>query len=216
MRRRLLRIAVAVSFVLCVAIHIVWLRSYFYSERIAWEHRGAWRSFRTAAGQLEISLLVADWSKKPAGQLRGPKYDRGPVQPPFNHLLEHCHSAGDQRMYWERGGFAWYSILNFKQGQHDAIVVAPFWFLAAAAAFLPLVTTSLGIWRRGSGVGNRESGVGLTAHGVCLLRGSAGASPSRGATTMGSRSRMVDIQSVVGCLTGTCTDDLIRSGLRSR
>ena len=158
MRRRLLRFAVAVSLVLCLAVHVAWLRSYFYSETVDWKHRGGWRSFRTAAGQLEISLLVADWSQKPAAQLRGPKYERGEVQPPFNHLLVHCHSAGDQRIDWERGGFAWYSILNFKQGHHDVLVFAPFWFLAAATAFLPLLTTTVGIWRRrrrGSGMGRR-------------------------------------------------------------
>jgi|GEM_PF-4103510 len=38
---------------------------------------------------------------------------------------------------------------------------------------------------------------------------------SRGATTICSRSRLVDIQSVVGVLTGTYTIDLIRGGMHS-
>ena len=144
MWRRAFQFAVAASFVLCLAVHIVWLRSYVCSEKVHWANQCGWRSVRSAAGHLEVSMHLADWSGQPATQFYWPKYEQGEVQPPSHgETAELCSSAGDRDIYWERGGFAWYAKLNFKQGVHYSTAVVPCWFLAALTAFLPLLTTTL-------------------------------------------------------------------------
>jgi hypothetical protein len=148
MKRQLFQFAVAASFALCLAVHILWLRSYVCSEKVVWQNSGGWRSVRTAAGHLEVSMLVVDWSGQPAAQFHGPKYVRDQVQPPFNGNAELCSSASDTNIDWERGGFAWYAKLNSRQGVYYSIAVAPCWFLATATLLLPLVTTTLRLWPR--------------------------------------------------------------------
>jgi len=143
MRRRLFQFAAAASFALCLAVHIFWLRSYVCTEKVDWQGSGGWRSVRTAAGHLEVGLLLVDWSGQPPSQFHGPKYQRDLVQPPFNGLILLCSSRGATNIDWERGGFAWYARLNFIQGEHYSITVVPCWFLAAATLLLPLVTTTL-------------------------------------------------------------------------
>ena len=149
MKRRLFQFAVVASFALRLAVHILWLRSYVCSEKVVWQGSRGWRSVRTAAGHLEVGMLVVDWSGQPASQFHWPKYLRDQVQPPHIGFLELCcSSAGDRNIDWERGGFAWNARLNFIRGEHYSIAVVPCWFLAAATLLLPLVTTTLRLWPR--------------------------------------------------------------------
>jgi hypothetical protein len=148
MRQRFFQCAAIASFALCLAMHILWLRSYFCTEKVEWQGSGGWRSVRTAAGHLEVGLLLADWSGQPPARFHGPKYERDQVRPPFNDLLILCSSRGDTNIDWERSGFAWYAKLNSKRGVHHSIAVVPCWFLAAITLLLPLVTTTLRLWSR--------------------------------------------------------------------
>ena len=144
MWRRAFQFAVAASFVLCLAVHIVWLRSYYCSEKVHWANQCGWRSVGSAAGHLEIGMHVADWSDQPATQFYWPKYAPGEIQPPFNGVTaELCSSVDDIDIHWERGGFAWYAKLNSRLGDYYSTTVVPCWLLAAVAAFLPLLTTTL-------------------------------------------------------------------------
>jgi|GEM_PF-5096216 len=145
---RAFQLAAAASFVLCLAIHILWLRSYSCTEKVDWCNSRGWRSVRTAAGHLEVGLLLADWSGQVATLNCGPEYHRDEVQPPFNPLLELCSSGGDRNIDWDRGGFAWYAKLNSQQGVYYSTLVAPCWFLAGATMFLPLVSATLRLWSR--------------------------------------------------------------------
>ena len=163
MWRRLLQVAVVVSLLLCLAVHVLWLRSHFFSETIDWKNTGGWRSVQTAAGHLQMSLLLVDWSGQPANQFSGPKYERSEPQRPFNHLALCCHSFCDERIDWEYGGFAWHAILDSKQGHHDLIFIAPCWALAAMTAALPLAAATVQVWRRGRRQEPGVSGQGTVA-----------------------------------------------------
>lgn len=143
MSRRLVQFAAAASFALSLAVHILWLRSYSCTDTVDWRNSGGWRSVRTAAGHLEVRLVLVDLSGQPPAQFHGPRYERDQVRPPFNHLLALSRSLGDIDIDWELGGFAWYAMLNPQRGVHHSLVVLPCWFLAALTLLLPLLTTTL-------------------------------------------------------------------------
>jgi hypothetical protein len=133
MRRRVLQSTAAVSLFLGLAMLLAWLRSYACSDQVDWSTNRGWRSIRTATGHVQFSLLVADWSDRPAEQLHGPRYERHESRPPFNTLLFLCSSAGDRHIDWSYLGFAWHAKLNFRQGVHHSTTVLPCWFLCAAS-----------------------------------------------------------------------------------
>jgi hypothetical protein len=149
MRRRVLQVLVAVSFALSLAVHDLWLRSFASTERVSWQGSRGWRCVRTAAGHLEVSLLVIDWSDRPRSEFHGPQYVREAAQPPINGMLELCSSVSDIDIDWSRGGFAWYAKLNPRQGEHYSIAVAPCWFLAAITMLLPLASATRRLVSRG-------------------------------------------------------------------
>jgi hypothetical protein len=143
--RRLLDIFAGVSLLLCVAVCVLWVRSYRLSERVEWQGQAGWRSVRSATGQVEVALLVADWSGHPA-EFHGPRYERDVARRPFNWLMLLCGSAGDTRASWEWGGFAWHERHNRAQGVLHAVAWAPFWSVATATG-LPPVGWAAGRWR---------------------------------------------------------------------
>ena len=149
MRRHPIRIlftlAAAVSAVLCVALCVLWARSYRASDRVIWRGPRGWRAASSAQGRLEVSLLVADWSDHPE-LFHGPKYQSDAARPPFDYLRLLGGSAGDRDSSREYGGFAWHEKRNTPRGTLHAMGTAPFWGLALVTALLPLGRAV--IWRR--------------------------------------------------------------------
>jgi hypothetical protein len=134
--RRLFDIFAGTSLLVCVAVCVVWFRSYRLCEAIEWRCERGSRCIRSAAGHLEVSLLVADWSQHP-NEFHGPRYKRDGPRPPFNYLLFLCSSRGDTRASHEWGGFAWHELRNGGRGVLNAIGWAPFWGLAWVTGLSP-------------------------------------------------------------------------------
>ena len=63
----------AASLLLCVAIVVLWVRSYRLTDLIEWRGDRGWRSVRSAEGRLVVGLLVADWSGS-REFFHGPRY----------------------------------------------------------------------------------------------------------------------------------------------
>ncbi len=147
MRPTAFQCAAAVSFAVCLAVLGFWLRSYHCSDKLHWSTTRGWRSVRTAAGHLEVGLLIADWSDQPSAEIHLPKYERGVPHPPLRLFLL-CSSRGDTDIHWERAGFSWNAKLNSQRGVYHSITVFPCWFLAAASAILPLLAAVPRLSRR--------------------------------------------------------------------
>jgi len=141
MRRWARTIAAAAYLALCLAVPIFWLRSHFCTDHVAWSTRCGWQSVRTAAGHLQVDVLLADWSATPPDQLHGPRYERTDARPPFCLVLSPCSSRGDIDTAWQHAGFAWYSRLNPSRGVHRATAVVPCWLLAVGTLFPPVIAT---------------------------------------------------------------------------
>lgn len=124
------------SLLLCIALCIIWVRSYQMSEQINWRNAGGWRAVCSARGDLEVALLLADWSNYPQ-EFRAPRYERDAPRPPFNYLMLLGGDVGDVYFDWERRGFAWHQKRSPRGALH-AEAFAPFWSLVAATALLPL------------------------------------------------------------------------------
>jgi hypothetical protein len=136
--RRASQLAVILSFLLCLAVHIFWLRSYLCTERVVWAGQSGWRSVRTASGHFELSLHLADSSNQPPDQLHGPRYERSEVLAPYFHMWDLlCSSVDDIDIDWQWAGFAWNAKLNFVQGDHYSTTIVPCWLLSALTLVLP-------------------------------------------------------------------------------
>jgi hypothetical protein len=139
MGRRAFQIATAASFVFCLAVHIFWLRSHFYSESVTWENRGGWRAVRTGAGQFQVGMFLSDWSDQPAARFRGPQYQRAEVRPPHISFALLCSSVGETEIDWERAGFALAAKLDWNHGDYHVSAAIPCWFLGVISLILPAV-----------------------------------------------------------------------------
>ena len=135
--RRLFDLIAGASLLALIAVCVLWVRSYRFTERVDWSNAGGGRSIRSAVGYVEVSLLLADWSKHP-NQFHGPRYQRDLVQPPFNYMLLMCSSVGDTWANYQWRGFEWNERRNRIQGVLHARVVAPMWSLASLAGLPPL------------------------------------------------------------------------------
>jgi hypothetical protein len=147
-RRRLFAFFCALSLLLCVAVCILWWRSYRLSERLTWRNTGGYRSVQTARGHLVVSFLLIDWSRQPAKTFHGPKYKWDDPDPPFNHLPIMNGYAGDALASYQWHGFAWHERRNAKRRTLEAIVAAPCWPLATVTALPPVWWTLAGLLRR--------------------------------------------------------------------
>lgn len=182
MRRPLRRLstlaAVAASAVLCAAVCVVWVRSYWYSEEVSWRGDRGWRSVRSATGYVEIGLLAADWSSRP-DLFHGPKYGRTEAGPPVNWLQELGGSVGDTDSDWEWHGFAWHEKRNARRDTWCAEGYAPFWAPAAVTAALPVGWA--GLWCRSRVRTRRRRASGRCPACGYDLRASPGRCPECGA-----------------------------------
>src|SRR5207253_2204019 len=110
MRRRLFNIATALSLILCAAVCLLWIRSYWYTDRITQQRANGERSMRTRQGHLVVGSFVAEGSRVPS-QACGFFYQSDLASPPNVDLLAILYIYPDARnrvIHWERGGFGYY------------------------------------------------------------------------------------------------------------
>src|SRR3954466_6321142 len=144
--RHIFTCCAALSLLLCLALCVLWFRSYRMREQINWCNTGGWRAVRSARGDLEVAFLLSDWSNSPQ-EFHSPRYERGAAQPPFNYLMMMGGSSGDVNFDWQWRGFAWHHKRS-PLGALHAEGFAPFWSLVAAPALLPIGWTPLRIRAR--------------------------------------------------------------------
>src|SRR5688500_4781444 len=106
--RKLFALGAVVSLILFVAVCIVWVRSYWGTDKVNWRYSGGWRSVRSGEGHLIVEVLVADWSGHPR-EFHRPRYQRDVVRPPMNWLIFLSPESSDRWASWNRAGFAWHS-----------------------------------------------------------------------------------------------------------
>src|SRR5688500_7111044 len=66
MRRRLFNLAAALSLLLCVAVCVVWVRSYWFTDQLFWWRIDGMRAVGSARGYGVIQLNLGNASGKPA------------------------------------------------------------------------------------------------------------------------------------------------------
>jgi hypothetical protein len=147
----------------CVAIGVLWARSYAGSDKLVWTRDDGQRSLRSAQGQVVLGIYLANGpGRTSTGDDYGLKYERGGPAPAAMELmtiLMLCSDRTATTIYWERGGFAW----SQRRSSRDLIVtgVAPFWSVALATAAPPVGWSML---RLGSLVRRRRR---LKTRGLC-------------------------------------------------
>jgi hypothetical protein len=180
----LLNAVTVLSLLLCVGTVVLWVRSYRMTEQINWRNAGGWRAVRSVRGDVEVALLLADWSNYP-WEFRAPRYERDAAGPPYNYLRLMGGNWDDVNFNWEWRSFAWHHKRNTRLGTLHAEGFVPFWSVAATTALPPLGWTALRIRSRR----RRQRGVGLCPHCGYDLRATPDRCPECGAvpTAKGAR-----------------------------
>jgi hypothetical protein len=141
-RRRLFTLCSALSLLMCVAVCVLWVRGYGLADQLVWQRADGALWGHSAPGRIVLGRWQAGRSDVPLrGDQVGLKYTRDGVGFAGNYLLFLNGEPGDTDISWERDGFAWYEKRE-TSGQINAQWVAPFWFIALAAAALPLSWTA--------------------------------------------------------------------------
>jgi hypothetical protein len=135
--RHLFTCFAATSLLLCIAVCVLWKRSYRMSEQVNWRNDGGWRVVRTASGNVEVTLLLTDWSAYPQ-LFHAPLYERDVPHPPVNYLRLMGGNWDDVNSDWEWRSFAWHQKRNARLGSLHAEGFVPFWSVAAVTGLLPL------------------------------------------------------------------------------
>jgi hypothetical protein len=165
--RTLFTLLVPLSVLLCVLSCILWVRSYWRSDRVDWRTRGGSRYVWTAQGHLVVGFSVIDVSGEPAKNFGLTYVNDAPLRP-YNFFLYAYPDPTETQINWERGGFAWYQRRKVRESL-SVIAIAPFWSVAVATALLP------GMWMIG-----RWGGARRRRRGLCLACGyDLRASPER-------------------------------------
>ena len=133
----------------------MWVRGYGLGDQLLWQRadRALW--VHSSPGRMVLGRWVAGRLDVPLrGDQLGLKYTRDSVGFAGNYLLFLNGEPDDTDISWERGGFAWYEKRE-TSGQIYAQWVAPFWFVALAAAALPLSWTAARLF---AGLARRRDG----------------------------------------------------------
>ena len=133
---RLFTICLLLSLLCGLAIGVLWVRSYRYSESIQWENARGTRSIRTVIGGVDVSYMIADWPSL-LNRPRKPRYIRETQQAGFNRLLL-LSDTGENWIDWQWHGFAHYQYSR-RNGVVNAIWIVPFWAIAIATSLLPIL-----------------------------------------------------------------------------
>jgi hypothetical protein len=140
MRRRVLNFLTALSLLLCVAVCVLWVRSYRLTDQLHRVSAGGFRGIGSASGYVVVQLNPGDTSGySPARDgwtyLRMQPYSAPSYAVAFGNL-DPVRTFGT----WELGGLGWYTVRD-RNGMRTATGVAPFSLVAAGTAALPLAWT---------------------------------------------------------------------------
>ena len=137
MKRGLFTTLSTLSLLLCVAVVGLWVRSYRWTDSLAWPGADGWRSVGSASVYVVLQL---NWEESPnvSGDGGGLRYQRmGAYSAPHYAVAYGPVRPGDTFVGWELGDAGWYTVRNVN-GVRSVTGVAPFWCIALAIALLPL------------------------------------------------------------------------------
>src|SRR3954467_3201634 len=125
--------ATVLSAVLCVAICVLWVRSYGRTDQLIWRRLNGAESIRSAEGSVVLMVHASSWAGYPPDYY-GLKYSRDVPRSPMNDrvgMMLLNVNPGDMFFVRNWGGFSWDLWQARGNGSLISTVVAPFWSLAA-------------------------------------------------------------------------------------
>lgn len=137
-RQPLFTLCAAVSLLLCVAVCLLWERSYRLTDQVVWRSPRGLYAVGTASGAVVAQLNPGEpqsaayhgWQYLRMNAYTAPSY---PVA--YSHL-----GPGQTYESFEFVGLGWYRVRD-SAGGRTATEVAPFYAIAAASATLPIAWT---------------------------------------------------------------------------
>jgi hypothetical protein len=137
MRRRFFNFCSGLSLPLCLAICVLWIRSYWRMDQVNWLRPGCLASIATSQGYVRAASLPVDYSHRPDFW-----YEWGHNEYfdsfTFDHDLERQRlEPGDKHIVWQHGRIEWYSMRDVRTGKLYFEIIFPFWAMAAFTAVLP-------------------------------------------------------------------------------
>ena len=146
MRRHLLNVAAALSFLLCVGCGAIWVRSYFrydaiYFNRVSGTAERPERRFFHARSSLGSVSLCSQYENAVSSMIN--PYDRAKLGRGWETLTEHTNAP--QALPFPGGG-GWLGFRGHfesqdhpKQIRRERLVIVPYWFPTALFALPPAV-----------------------------------------------------------------------------
>jgi hypothetical protein len=136
-RRRLLNLLTLLSLLLCVAIVVLWVRSYRLTDQLHWVSPGGFRGAGSASGYVVVQLNPGDTSAYSRARRGWTYHHMQPYSAPSYAVaygnLDPIRTFGT----FELCGLGWYTVRD-RNGMRTATGVLPFYLVAAATAALPL------------------------------------------------------------------------------
>jgi hypothetical protein len=139
-RRRLFTILASGSLVLWLAVSALWLRSYWVSDALSWDHPEGGVTARASRGRLWVRHFHIYHQSA-----RGLSYDR---REPETIPTSRPPGADD---YFSTPAFTFHAGRLWWSGMSFSDAIAPFWALAAVLATPPLLWLVAGWQRRRRG-----------------------------------------------------------------
>jgi hypothetical protein len=147
MTQRFFNLVAAISFLIMIAVSLLWVRSYSLTDELAWTRLNGRQSLRSTRGHVMLRLDLGLPIK--TADSYGLRYVNPATAAATDFLdpfWEWCSDTGERFFNWQRGGFEWHTRDRPRTGTWYARGAAPIWSIAAAAAVLPLGWTGMH-WR---------------------------------------------------------------------
>ena len=140
MRRRLLNVLTVLSLLLCMAVCVLWVRSYWVADSL-WKSRWREADTRLESASGEIRWEHIDWTKLNGfveySGYEGWQYEQvAPPPPAMGRLLRESGTSSD---YFHFAGFVFRRQSKSSDDFPSSVVAFPLWAFAAASAILPAV-----------------------------------------------------------------------------
>ncbi len=142
MWRRLFNLAAALSLLLCVAVCVLWARSYGLTDQIVWNRADGVRSIGSYGGRVVLALNESTRARISAYGY-GFHHSRDKSSPVNFSVVRVSVDRGSTYSDWEGGGFKWYMYRPLANNYLIVRAVAPHWFFVTATAILPLIWSAL-------------------------------------------------------------------------